>query len=123
MSETKFGAWSAPEARVAVEYSLVVVEEIRQAVSEGFQRFARGGIEVGGVLYGTYDGTTARILAVREIACEHARGPSFALSDKDRAALVEQFEEDREYPRLAGFTALGFYVSHPRSDIALPPTD
>ena len=123
MSETKFGAWAAPEARVAIEYSLVVIEEIRQAVAQGFQRFARGGIEVGGVLYGTYDGTIARVLAVREIACEHARGPSFSLSDKDRTALVAQLERDRTDPRLEGFTALGWYVSHTRSDIVLQPTD
>jgi proteasome lid subunit RPN8/RPN11 len=123
MSETKFGAWTVPEAGVAIEYSLVVIEEIRQAVSEGFQRFARGGIEVGGVLYGAFDGLTARILAVREIACEHARGPSFSLSDKDRAELREQLERDRHDARLEGFTALGFYVSHTRSDIALLPAD
>ncbi len=124
MSETRFGAWTAPESNVvAVEYSLVVIEEIRQAVTEGFQRFARGGIEVGGVLYGTYEGKTARILAVREIACEHAHGPSFVLSHKDRSALSDQLERDRKDVRLEGFQALGFYVSHTRSDIVLQPGD
>jgi len=123
MSETKFGSWVVPEGRAAVDYSFVVIEEIRQAVSEGFQRFARGGIEVGGVLYGTYDGKTTRILAVRGIACEYARGPSFILSDKDRAALTEQLERDRHDPRLEGFTAVGWFVSHTRSDVVLLPTD
>ncbi len=124
MSETKFGAWTAPQGNlVGVEYSLVVIEEIRQAVTEGFQRFARGGIEVGGVLYGTYDGKTVRILAVREIACEHAHGPSFVLSDKDRAALADQLERDRLDARLEGFQALGLYVSHTRSEIVLQPGD
>jgi len=123
MSDTKFGSWSTPEVGIAIEYSLVVIEEIRQAVSEGFQRFARGGIEVGGILYGTFDGATARILAVREIACEHARGPSFVLSDKDRDALTAQVERDREDSRLAGFAPLGYYVSHTRSDITLLPGD
>lgn len=123
MSDTKFGSWVVPEGRTAIEYSLVVIEEIRQAVAEGFQRFARGGIEVGGILYGTYDGSTARILAVREIACEHAAGPSFALSDKDRAALTEQLERDRKDPRLEGFQPLGWFVSHTRSEIMLSPAD
>ncbi len=124
MSDTKFGAWAGPEADlVTVEYSLVVIEEIRQAVTEGFQRFARGGIEVGGVLYGTYDGKTVRVLAVRDIACEHAHGPSFALSDKDRAALTEQIERDRLDVRLEGFQVLGFYVSHTRSEIILHAGD
>jgi hypothetical protein len=124
MSETKFGAWIAPQGNlVGVEYSLVVIEEIRQAVTEGFQRFARGGIEVGGVLYGTYDGKTARFLAVREIACEHAHGPSFVLSGKDRAALTDQLGRDRLDERLEGFQALGWYVSHTRSDIVLQQGD
>jgi hypothetical protein len=124
MSETKFGEWTAPQANaVAVEYSLVVIEEIRQAVTEGYQRFARGGIEVGGILFGTYDGKTIRILAVREIACEHARGPSFILSDKDRAVLAEQLERDRLDVRLEGFQPVGFYVSHTRSDIFMQPAD
>jgi hypothetical protein len=76
---------------------------------------------VGGVLYGIADGTTARILAVREIACEHAEGPSFHLSEKDLAVLTEQLERDRTDPRLEGFMPLGFYVSHTRSDIVLMP--
>ena len=70
MSELKFAAWSVAESPVAIEYSLVVIEEIRHAVAEGFQRLSRGGIEVGGILYGTRDGRTVRILAMRPIACE-----------------------------------------------------
>ncbi len=121
MSELKFGTWAPPESIVAVEYSLAALEEIRKAVAEGFQRFARGGIEVGGVLYGNVDGSTTRILAVREISCEHLTGPSFQLSEKDRAALTEQLESDRTDPRLDGLQPLGFYVSHTRSEIALLP--
>jgi len=123
MSDTKFGAWSAPQTSLSIEYSLVAIEEIRQAVAEGFQRFARGGIEVGGVLYGTYENGVVRILAVREIACEHARGPSFILSEDDRELLAEQWERDRDDPRLSGFGALGFYVSHTRSEVTLLPAD
>ena len=119
MSESKFGTWAPPEVFVAVEYSFVALEEIRKAVAEGFQRFARGGIEVGGVLYGNVDGSTIRILAVREISCEHLSGPSFQLSEKDRAALTEQLESARTDPHLDGFQPVGFYVSHTRSEITL----
>ena len=49
---SKFGAWSAPQSKLEIEYSLVVLEEIRQCVTDGFQRL-RGGMEVGGVLFGT----------------------------------------------------------------------
>src|SRR5271170_1732087 len=100
MSDTKFAAWTVAESPITIEYSLIVIEEIRHAVAEGFQRLSRGGIEVGGVLYGTRDGRTVRILAMRPIACEHARGPAFQLSDKDRAALNTQISQDQEDPHL-----------------------
>jgi len=123
MSESKFGTWTAPESPVDIEYSLVVIDEIRQAVTEGFQRLSRGGIEVGGVLYGTVEGRAVRIMALREIACEHARGPTFLLSDNDRALLTAQLERDREDPRLEGMTVVGWYLSHTRSEITLQQGD
>ncbi len=123
MSDSKFGLWSVPESPVSIEYSLVVIEEIRHEVAEGFQRLSRGGIEVGGVLYGTRDGRTVRILAMRPIACEHARGPGFVFSDKDRVALNEQLLRDTEDPHLEGLTAVGWFLSHTRSEITLSDSD
>lgn len=123
MSETRFGSWSAPESPVSIEYSLVVIEEIRQEVSEGFQRLSRGGMEVGGVLYGSRDGRTVKIQAMRPIACEHARGPAFLLSDQDRASLAEQLQRDSEDPRLEGMMCVGWFLSHTRSEILLSESD
>ena len=97
----------------------MVIEEIRHEVAEGFQRLSRGGIEVGGVLYGTRDGRTVRVLAMRPIACEHARGPGFLFSDKDRVALNDQLLRDKDDPQLEG-SDLGRLVSvaHPQRDRA-----
>ena len=106
-----------------IEYSLVVIEEIRHQVAEGFQRLSRGGIEVGGVLYGTRDGRTVRVLAMRPIACEHARGPGFLFSDKDRVALNEQLVHDKEDPQLQDLISVGWFLSHTRSEIALTESD
>jgi proteasome lid subunit RPN8/RPN11 len=121
--ESNFGSWAVAESRLSIEYSLVVIEEIRHAVTEGFQRLSRGGLEVGGVLYGTHEGSAVRIQAMREIVCEHARGPSFLLSDKDRAALTEQLARGQEDPRLEGMVALGWFLSHTRGEIALTESD
>jgi proteasome lid subunit RPN8/RPN11 len=123
MSDAKFGSWSVAESPITIEYSLVLIEEIRHAVSEGVQLLSRGGIEVGGVLYGVRDGRTLRVLAIREIACEHARGPSFHLSQKDRAALAEQLSQDQQDARLDGMICAGWFVSHTRSEIALADSD
>src|SRR5437870_7801531 len=100
MSDVTFGTWAVAESPITIEYSLVVIEEIRREVAEGFQKLSRGGIEVGGVLYGTRDSREVRLLAIRPIACEHARGPSFQLSDNDRAALDQQLSQDHDDPQL-----------------------
>jgi proteasome lid subunit RPN8/RPN11 len=123
MSETKFAAWTVAESPITIEYSLIVIEEIRHAVAEGFQRLSRGGIEVGGILYGTREGRTVRILAMRPISCEHARGPAFLLSDKDRMGLNQQLTADSEDPRLEGLISVGWFLSHTRSEITLSDSD
>ena len=123
MSDAKFGSWSVAESPISIEYSLVVLEEIRHEVAEGFQRLSRGGIEVGGVLYGTREGRSIRILAMRPIACEHARGPAFLLSDKDRIALNQQLLTDGQDPHLQGLISVGWFLSHTRSEIMLSDSD
>ena len=123
MSDVKFGSWSVAESPITIEYSLVVIEEMRHEVAEGFQRLSRGGIEVGGVLYGTRDGRTVRVTAMRAIACEHARGPGFLFSDRDRIALNEQLLRDKDDPLLADLISVGWFLSHTRSEIALSESD
>ena len=122
-NEIKFGSWTAPESPLVIEYSLVVIEEIRDVVAAGYQKFSRGGLETGGVLYGAREGTAIRILAMREITCEHAAGPSFALSLNDRVKFAQQSETDAQDPRLEALTAVGWFVSHTRTGILLTPAD
>ncbi|MCU1337499.1 MAG: Mov34/MPN/PAD family protein [Bryobacterales bacterium] len=123
MSDVTFGTWSVAASPVTIEYSLVVVEEVRHEVAEGFQKLSRGGIEVGGLLYGVREGQTIRIMAIRPAACEHASGPAFRLSERDRAALVEQIRQDLQDPRLDGLVCVGWYVSHTRTEITLSESD
>jgi hypothetical protein len=123
MSDAKVGSWSVAESPVTIEYSLVVIEEIRREVALGYQRLSRGGIEVGGVLYGMREGRTLRIMAIRPISCEHARGPAFLLSDKDRMELHEQLVSDAQDPRLEEMISVGWFLSHTRSEITLMDSD
>ena len=123
MNDITFGTWSIAASPLTIEYSLVVVEEIRHEVAEGFQKLSRGGIEVGGLLYGVREGHLVRILAIRPAACEHSSGPSFRLSERDRAALLEQMRQDRQDPRLEGLICVGWYVSHTRTEITLTESD
>jgi len=123
MSDVKFGSWTVADSPIIIDYSLVVVEQIRHQVAEGLQRLSRGGIEVGGVLYGTHDSGTVRLLAVRSIACEHARGPGFLLSDRDRVGLNEQLAGDKNDPHLQDLVSVGWFLSHTRTEISLAESD
>src|SRR5579871_478892 len=123
MSDAKFGSWSVAESPVTVEYSLVAIEEIRHAVAEGFQKLSRGGVEVGGVLYGSRDGRTIHVQSMRSIECEHSRGPAFLLSEHDRELLEEQVRRDLADPRLEGLICVGWFLSHTRSEIMLSESD
>jgi proteasome lid subunit RPN8/RPN11 len=123
MSDAKFGSWSVAESPVTVEYSLVAIEEIRRAVAEGFQKLSRGGVEVGGVLYGSRDGRTINVQAMRPIECEHARGPAFVLSEHDRELLEEQIRRDLADARMDGMICVGWFLSHTRTEIMLSESD
>ena len=77
MSAPPFGSWSVPEVPLTIEYSFEVLDQIRASATDGLRQLSRGGLEVGGVLYGTRDANSIRITSWRPIACEHARGPAF----------------------------------------------
>jgi hypothetical protein len=121
--ELTVGVWSAPEVRLTVEYAVEAMEEIRAAVSDGLQQLAHGGLEVGGVLFGSRRDDTIRILKWRPIACEHAEGPTLRLSMRDRIGLTRQLEVAKGDPDLAGLQPLGWFLSHCRSDIFLTVSD
>ncbi len=127
MSETVLGAatgaWQADGHALKVEYSLAVMAEIRAAANDGFHRLSHGGLEVGGVLFGTHDGNTVRIVDWRPIACRHARGPSFALVAEDEAELSQSLNDYRVVPELAGLFPVGWFHSNTRRSICLAETD
>jgi len=118
-----FGSWSTPEIGLTIEYPFEVMEEIRTVVCDGQQRLAHGGLEVGGVLFGTRRDTSIRLLTWRPIFCEHALGPSFRLSTRDRAELVHLLEVAESDPDLKGLDSLGWFVSHARSNLSLSTAD
>ena len=117
------GQWSADESPVVVEYSHPVLEQIRAAAVAGYCRFPRGGMEVGGILFGNAEGNRVRILAAREVECEHASGPSYVLSAKDHYRLQGVIDASRRDPELAGMTPVGWYHSHTRSEVFLSRAD
>ncbi|MGE5567500.1 MAG: hypothetical protein ACM3S5_00540 [Rhodospirillales bacterium] len=121
--EPEYGSWAIHGLPVRIEYALPVLEEIAAAAVDGLYRFRHGGVEVGGVLFGTVQRGVVRITAFRELECEHAFGPRFVLSERDKAAMRQILELPRREPSLAGLQPVGWYHSHTRSGIALSPRD
>jgi proteasome lid subunit RPN8/RPN11 len=116
-----YGRWSAGEGSLAIEYSCALLGDIRVLVVDGLHRLSRGGIEVGGVLYGRRAGESLSIEAQHPIECEHARGPSFTLSENDLAGLEKMLGAAQS--AAAGLEPLGWYHSHTRTGICLSEED
>jgi len=112
-----------PECPFSIEYPHGLMQELRAAVAYGQQAFTRGGMEVGGVLFGTRSEGALSIRAWRPIACEHANGPALLLSERDRNELKEFLEEAATLPDLAGAEPVGWFLSHTRSEISLRESD
>lgn len=115
--------WSVEDHAIRIEYSVEVLEEICADAVDGLYRFRHGGMEIGGVLFGEAAGDLIRLLAYRPLECEHAFGPRFVLSDRDRANLKELLYAPRRQPELRGLEPVGWYHSHTRSGIELSPRD
>jgi proteasome lid subunit RPN8/RPN11 len=127
MSATGFraamGTWQADGHRLRVEYSRMVMAEIRAAVVDGYHRLHHGGVGIGGVLFGARNGDTVRLLSWRPIPCRHARGPSFLLAPEDEAELARLLSTCGRDPALAGLAPVGWFHSHTRGQICLSESD
>src|SRR5215472_5191605 len=114
---------SASETPLVIDYSETAIEKIRDQVWDGFRRFSRGGLEVGGILYGSQNDRTLTIQDVQPVVCQHAFGPGFVLSETDRIALQEQIGRDSKESRFQKLVRLGWFLSHTRSGLALSPAE
>ena len=119
----EFGSWSVEGHAIEIEYAVAALEEVCAHAVDGLFRFRHGGMEVGGVLFGTADGDRIRVLTYRPLECEHAFGPRFVLSERDRAALKELLYAPRRERELRGLEPVGWYHSHTRSGVELSPRD
>src|SRR5689334_14283651 len=119
-SENTFGIWSAPERPFGIEYSTRVLDDIRLAVADAFFSLPRGGAEIGGVLLGRHTAGRVAILGSLPLDCEHAFGPSFVLSERDRVKFAELIVTASKHPQLE---PVGWWHSHTRSEIFLSEAD
>ena len=120
-AENELANWKAPQCPFTIEYSLRALDDIRLAVMDAFFSLPRGGAEIGGILLGQRLRRRVVIDDYLPLDCEHASGPSFVLSQRDRDALVELLASVERDPD--GLTPVGWYHSHTRSEIFLSEAD
>src|SRR6476469_2739020 len=111
--------WTAPDSSTTITYSLPLFHEIDFAVNEGYRKISHGGVEVGGLLFGSFEGDGPWIDAFRPIECDHASGPSFVLSEGDLERLVVQLDAAASEPALAALKPVGWFLSRTRGPLQL----
>jgi proteasome lid subunit RPN8/RPN11 len=112
--------WTVPQCPFVIEYSARVLDDIRLAVVDAFFSLPKGGVEIGGVLLGTYAEGRLSIIDFLPMDCEHASGPSFTLSNNDRAKLADLLKKAPNGPNCR---PVGWYHSHTRSEILFSDAD
>jgi proteasome lid subunit RPN8/RPN11 len=120
-TESAVATWKAPQCPFTIEYSLRALDDIRLAVVDAFFSLPRGGAEIGGILLGKHSKRRLAIADYVALDCEHAFGPSFALSPRDQDRLAELLASAERNPD--GLKPVGWYHSHTRSGIFLSEAD
>jgi hypothetical protein len=113
--------WETPLCPFTIEFDTDRLDEIRLAVVDAFYAVPRGGLEIGGVLYGKVNQRNLLICDYRRIGTEYLTGPSFRLSDRDQAGLWALLTETRF--KDPDIQPLGWFVSRTRSGIELRERD
>lgn len=121
-----FYVWKPAEKRISVQLYFDVVDKILLEVMRGFGAVPKRGAEVGGILLGTAEEQGGRTLVNVEdfepVPCDHASGPSYILSDDDRAGFAEAVSRWRPGPDRRIY-AVGYYRGHTRDGICLAAED
>src|SRR5580704_11643894 len=115
--------WEVPGQPVVVHLRLDVVDRMAADILRGFGAVPKRGAEVGGVLIGAVigpgkpgDGSTVRIEDFNPVPCSYSHGPSYLLTEDERA-LLDQVCQRRSSE------IVGYYRSHTRDGLALQAED
>jgi len=121
--QEEFVTWSVPGRFRRITYAAPLMRALAREAVEGYELSPNGGIEVGGILFGTIAPDEIRIVASRPVPCLHEYGPQFRLSPTDERNLRDRLSASLEDPGLAGLIPVGWYHSHTRQPIELTEDD
>lgn len=114
-----YAYWIAPDGSSKVTYSLSLFHQLDTLVNDGYRRIPHGGVETGGLLFGSRGENAVQVEAYRPIQCQHAFGPSFVLSESDLAGIKEQLASAAADPDLKGLQPVGWFIGHTRSPLQM----
>ena len=114
--------WQVPQCPYQIDYDVETMQRIGREVSDGFRALPYGGLEVGGLLLGTVENrNVVRITGHEPVACAHANGPSFLLTDEEKLAMLARVKYYAEQD--GSKKVVGWYHSHTRSALSMTPED
>lgn len=123
LSPEELSVWTAEGQGISIEYRHSALEDVRLEAVKGITLLRHGGVEVGGVLFGTRHEDRIRIFDSRPLRSEYAYGPNLLLSQNDEEALKRLLEEASADPKLSGMEPVGWYHSHTRTGVFLSESD
>jgi hypothetical protein len=94
---------------LALWFSQELMEDLATVLLGGYERSLWGGIEVGGVFFGTAETDGVHIKCYRPIISDHQHGPAFRLSKRDLDHLTQLLADAAQDESLDGLVPVGWF--------------
>ena len=106
-----------------ISYDVATLNRIHRTALDRFLSIPRGGLEVGGLLFGKVRNDWVEILSAEDFPIEYLSGPSFVLSERDEASLAERLSGTTPDVDGEPLEIIGWWHSHTRTDVDLTTED
>ncbi len=117
--------WDVPGRSATILIDFDLVDRLGYEIMRGFGAVPKRGAEVGGILLGSAEMGDRMVVRIEDfvaVPCEHLRGPSYVLSEKDMQVFDEALERWRPAPDKRIYV-VGYYRSNTREVLQLSPED
>lgn len=121
-----FYTWEVPGKAMSIRLDFGVVDQVLSEAMQGFGSVPKRGAEVGGLLLGSITEGEPAIVHIRDfepVNSEHARGPSYLLSEADEERLTAAVKRWSEDPPNRDVHVVGVYRSQTRDGLGLSEDD
>lgn len=85
--------WQDPDRPITIHLDLAVVSRLSLEAMEAYKAVPRRGLEIGGLLTGSIEGSVVHIHDFHAVESEHQWGPSYRLSESDHQAFEEAMRQ------------------------------